>query len=135
MRYLYLSVVMFFIANCASAQFLFKDITTQTGIYMRCTGAGEAGAGVVILDLNGDGWDDIYMPGGLDSDKLYINMHDGTFRDVTPANISNHTDRTNTSWRSFPRGGIAFDFDNDGLPDIYSACENNDILWHNNGNY
>ena len=43
------------------------------------SGVAEAGPGVVIFDLNGDGWDDIYMAGGFDSDKIFLNMKNGTF--------------------------------------------------------
>src|SRR5205807_9519134 len=110
------------------AQFLFRDVTSASGIYMR-----SRGAGVVVCDFNNDGWDDIYMPGGDDSDKIYFNMQDGTFKDVTPLNVLSHSDTGSLSWRSSPRGGIAFDYDNDGYPDLYCCCENSDLLWHNNG--
>jgi hypothetical protein len=115
----------------APAQFLFKDVTASAGIFSRSSGVSEAGPGVVIFDLNGDGWDDIYMAGGFDSDKIFLNMRDGTFKDVTPANISTHTGFASS--QIFPRGGIAFDYDNDGYPDLYLACQDRDILWHNNG--
>jgi len=135
MKYLVAAIIAFLsIPVCGNAQFLFKDITKSTGIYMRATGAEEAGPGVVIFDLNGDGWDDIYMAGGYDSDKIFLNMKDGTFKDVSPPNFAMHVhDKASKGWQDFPRGGIAFDYDNDGYPDIYSACYNNDFLWHNNG--
>src|SRR5437016_2250777 len=102
-----------FAPTVARAQFLFKDITSSSGIYMVSSDVGDAGAGVVVFDFNGDGWDDIYMAGGSDSDKLYLNMRDGTFKDITPPNLSTHADAHGQSWRIFPRGGIAFDYYND----------------------
>src|SRR5579872_6359456 len=124
--------VTLFVPGLVSAQFLFKDVTAPSGIYMRSSGVGDVGPGVVIFDLDGDGWDDIYMSGGLDSDKIYLNMHDGTFRNIATLEFAVHSTYSGP-FRTYPRGGIAFDYDNDGFPDIYSVCENRDILWHNNG--
>jgi hypothetical protein len=94
---------------------------------MRSSAESEAGPGVVVFDFNYDGWDDIYMPGGESDDKLFINMHDGTFKNATPSNVVSHA-----GWRSNSRGGMAFDYDNDGYADLYVTCQNRDILWHNN---
>ncbi len=124
--------VFLFVPGITSAQFLFKDVTPTTGIYMLSSGVGDVGPGVVIFDLDGDGWDDIYMPGGLDSDKLFLNMRDGTFKNIATPDFAVHGALPHP-FRIYPRGGIAFDYDNDGYPDLYSACQNRDILWHNNG--
>jgi len=131
LKFLFLAVI--FLPNLVRAQFLFQDITTQAGIDMHSVQFSEAGPGAVVFDLDGDGWDDIYMPGGNDSDKIFLNMHNGTFRNVAPINMATHLNYKGEQWLNYPRGGIAFDYDNDGHPDIYSVCENNDILWHNNG--
>src|SRR5438876_11728954 len=77
----------------ASAQFLFKHDEGPAGLFMRSSGAGDAGPGVVVFDLNGDGWDDMYLPGGLDSDKIFLNNGDGTFTNVAPDNLMFHLDR------------------------------------------
>jgi hypothetical protein len=119
----------------ASAQFLFQDATAEAGIYMLGSGSGDAGSGVVVADFNVDGWDDLYLPGGFDSDKIFINLHDGTFMPVLPLNVATHLENNGLQFRLDPRGGVVFDYDNDGLPDIYVVCEGNDILWHNNGNF
>jgi len=119
------------------AQFLFRDVTDSAGIYMYGSGSDQAGSGVVVADFNNDGWDDFYLPGGQDADKIFINMHDGTFKDVTPLNVKTHEQRndTTTRFRTNPRGGIVLDYDNDGLPDLYVVTENEDMLWHNDGNF
>ncbi len=130
MRYFKLLLVLFlFMPAMAEAQFLFQDATVPAKIDMHTAGVLDAGPGVVVFDLDGDGWDDIYLPGGLDSDKLFLNLHDGTFKNVATSSFAIHSpDR-----KIFPRSGSAFDYDNDGFPDIYVCCENRDILWHNNG--
>jgi hypothetical protein len=129
MKYQKFFFCLFFLFPAVSpAQFLFKDVTPSTGILMKSSAESATGPGVVIFDFNNDGWDDIYMAGGESDDKLYLNMHDGTFKDIAPKNLITHA-----GWRSNPRGGIAFDYDNDGYTDLYLTCQNRDILWHNDG--
>ena len=68
-------------------------------------------------------------PRGLpwDSNILYHNRGDGTFEDVT---AKAHIDKTNGHY------GLSvstLDFDDDGWPDIYVACDSTpSILYHNN---
>ena len=130
MKYMkFLLVFIFLLPGLAQAQYLFQDVTLPANLLMRSSETSDIGPGVVIFDLDGDGWDDIYMPGGLDSDKIFLNMHDGTFKNVATNSFAIH----DPNRRLIPRGGSAFDYDNDGFPDIYAVCENRDILWHNNG--
>ncbi|MDP4228980.1 MAG: FG-GAP-like repeat-containing protein [Bacteroidota bacterium] len=124
----YLTLLLLIFPGIASAQFRFEDITRHANIDMQSVGELSAGPGVVVFDLNGDGWDDFYMSGGYDSDKIYLNMQDGTFKNVTPSNVAIHLD-----YRTYPRGGSAFDYNNDGFPDLYLCCNGRDILWRNNG--
>ena len=58
----------------------FIDISEQAGI----KGSGlNFGFSVAISDINNDGWTDIYVTNDYDeSDFLYLNNHDGTFREV-----------------------------------------------------
>jgi hypothetical protein len=61
--------------------FQFEDISTKAGIIVD----DKWNTGVVMADINADGWLDIYvcasghMPTGNRLNKLYINNHDGTF--------------------------------------------------------
>ncbi len=58
----------------------FTDVSQQAGIY----GSAIAfGLGVTVGDLNNDGWEDIYVSNDFfERDYLYLNQHDGTFREV-----------------------------------------------------
>ena len=69
------------------------------------------GLGVVVSDINRDGWPDIYVSNDIaPSDALYINDRDGTFTDRS-AEWLGHT--------SFAGMGVdVADFTNDGWPDI-----------------
>ena len=68
-------------------------------------------------------------PRGLPGAKniLYHNRGDGTFEDVT---TKAHIDRTDGH---YSLGVTTLDFDDDGWPDIYVACDSTpSILYHNN---
>ena len=69
------------------------------------------GLGVVVTDLNRDGWPDIYISNDLaPDDVLYVNNHDGTFTNKASVWLK-HT--------SFAGMGMDIaDFNNDGWPDI-----------------
>ena len=63
------------------------------------------------------------------SNSLYRNNRDGTFTDVTAkAGIGRPA-------QGYGLGSLVSDFDNDGWPDIYVACDSSaNLYYHNNGN-
>jgi len=64
-----------------------------------------------ISDINGDGWPDIYVTNDYDErDFLYLNNHDGTFREVL-TKATNHISQ-------FAMGSDIADFNNDNKPDL-----------------
>src|SRR5689334_21826346 len=81
-KILFIIVALF--PTIVSGQFLFNDVTIESKIDMQSVQVMDAGPGVVVFDYDNDGWDDIFMPGGLNPDKLYHTKHDGTFEDVAP---------------------------------------------------
>src|SRR5438132_2810763 len=85
----------------------FTDVSRQSGILEQI----GYGLGVVVADVNGDGWPDIYVSNDVaPNDVLYINNGDGTFTDKAGAWLK-HT--------SFAGMGVDIaDFNNDGRPDI-----------------
>ena len=72
------------------------------------------GLGIVIFDVDRDGWDDVYVANDyLSNDLLYVNNQDGTF-----------TDRASEAFRhqSYASMGTdVADFNNDGLLDIVTV--------------
>ena len=61
--------------------FRFEDVTEEAGLHS----AGAWTTGVSMVDINGDGWLDLYLsksgpPGGPKRhNELFVNQHDGTF--------------------------------------------------------
>ncbi len=88
----------------------FTDVTTQSGIHSSVLGYG---LGVCVSDINLDGWPDIYVGNDFhENDYLYINQHNGTFKD----DINNETMHTG----QFTMGMDIADLNNDGYPEIIS---------------
>ena len=90
----------------------FNDVTVSSGI----RAASGAGLGVVAVDLNADGWTDIYVANDGDPNQLWINQKNGTFEDeALLAGVAlNHEGRAEASM------GVAVgDFDGDGDEDLF----------------
>ena len=85
----------------------FTDVSQEAGI-LRQIGYG---LGVVVADVNRDGWPDIYVSNDVaPNDVLYINNGNGTFTDKRGVSLK-HT--------SIAGMGVDIaDFNNDGWPDI-----------------
>ena len=86
----------------------FSDVTVEAGITK-----GGYSLGAAISDVNNDGYPDIYVTNDfITSDILYINNGNGTFTDKIKDCLKH------SSFASM--GCDVADFNNDGLPDIYS---------------
>ncbi|TVQ66529.1 MAG: RNA-binding protein [Balneolaceae bacterium] len=85
----------------------FTDVSLEAGI-LRQTGFG---LGVVVLDINRNGWPDLYISNdNIPNDVLYMNNGDGTFTNRVQ-DVMMHT--------SFSGMGVdAADFINNGWPDL-----------------
>ncbi len=119
----------------------FVDITTQAGIHFsQYNGAlgnkwlpETLGSGCAFVDLDGDGWADIFLLNGKDwkpsrtrhLPALYHNNHNGTFTDITKG--------SGLDVEMYANGVAVADYDNDGLPDIYVTALQGDHLFHNEG--
>jgi hypothetical protein len=82
--------------------------------------------GAAVLDFDGDGRPDLFVPGG-DGNRLYRNKGDGTFEDVAEkAGVAGQEGEA--------IGALAFDYDNDGRPDLYvTYLFRPNRLYHNRG--
>ena len=88
----------------------FTDITHAAGI---SSSSLTYGLGAGIADLNGDGWQDIYISNDYAvPDYLYINNHNGTFTDRLQTSLGHNS--------QFSMGNDIADINNDALPDIYT---------------
>ena len=77
------------------------------------------GGGVGLIDFNQDGLLDIYMVANMDTNRLYQNLGDFQFKDVTAS--------TGVSGaRAWSTGVTIVDINADGWPDIY-LCNSGDI--------
>jgi hypothetical protein len=122
----------------------FKEVALEAGVQKPWQSFGAW-----FFDYDNDGWPDLFvtsyyistdetlrsylgLPPNAETLKLYKNMHDGTFRDVT---AEAHLDRV-----FMPMGSNFGDIDNDGFLDIYLGTGNPsyssllpNVLLHNNG--
>jgi hypothetical protein len=118
------------------------DVYKQSGINFTHTSAPEKkyivesmSGGVLLIDYDRDGWQDIYFTNAptvemaLKNQKskslLYRNNRDGTFTDVT--------DKAGVGFPGFAMGGAVGDYNNDGFPDMYITCLGGNVLYKNNG--
>jgi hypothetical protein len=87
----------------------FTDVSGQAGIYGSVIGFG---LGVTVGDVNSDGWQDIYVSNDFfERDYLYINNHNGTFKEVLTEEMK--------SVSGASMGADLADINNDAKPDIF----------------
>ncbi len=108
----------------------FADATSDAGIDFIHNVPGSQlfplGAGVVVFDHDGDGFDDIFIANMREPNALYANNGDGTFTDVAArAGLDDPLAETN--------GGCAADYDNDGDQDLYTTIHGANKLFRNHG--
>src|SRR4029079_7187445 len=130
------------VAKAAGPNFLFinkpdgtfEDVSLVSGIAASEDGRYEAGMGIDAADVDGDGWQDLYITHlDFELNRLYHNNQDGTFTDDTFASgIGN---------KAILFSGVAMlflDYDNDGWSDILQlngAMLDNIQLYHGEVSY
>ncbi len=76
-------IFLFFLPLGLQAQMPFTDVTDNAGIVHHFeVYEGTFGGGATVFDLNNDGFEDIFITSGTKDDVLYLNIGDGTFKDI-----------------------------------------------------
>src|SRR6266513_3236111 len=112
----------------------FDDVSLVSGIAASEDGRYEAGMGIDAADVDGDGWQDLYVTHlDFELNRLYHNNQDGTFTDDTfGSGIGN---------KALLLSGVSMkflDYDNDGWNDILQlngAMLDNIQLYHTEVTY
>jgi enediyne biosynthesis protein E4 len=99
----------------------FEDVTAKSGIF----DSSSKSLGVAMLDHDLDGWVDLFVANDTQPNKLYQNMHDGTFQDVAlKAGVAFSEDGK-------ARAGMGVDvadYDNSGIPGLVVTNFDNEML-------
>jgi len=93
----------------------FKDVTAEVGLRPSGWG-GDAG----VADVNGDGWPDVFVLNMQGHGHYFENDHGRRFVDKTAERFPK------TPWGAM--GIKFFDFDNDGLPDLFITDMHSDMF-------
>ena len=107
----------------------FEEVALVSGIAASEDGRYEAGMGIDAADVDGDGWQDVYITHlDFELNRLYRNSQDGTFTD--------ETFRSGLGNKATLMSGVSMkflDYDNDGWNDIVQlngAMLDNISLYH-----
>jgi hypothetical protein len=124
-------------------RFRFADVAKTAGVTVPtpCGGKEKAhlldsqGNGVALLDYDGDGRLDVFVPSGWATEpgkvverarcRLWRNRGDGTFEDAT--------DRAGVGGDAWACGACVGDVDGDGRPDLFVTNFGPDALYRNRG--
>jgi hypothetical protein len=102
----------------------FQDVTVASHLAERP----GPGLGVLCADFDGDGWPDIFVANDGAANHLWINQHDGTFRDEAVERGCAY----NAAGQPEANMGVVFgDMDGDGMPDLFVTHLTNETntLW------
>jgi hypothetical protein len=89
----------------------FTDVSSEAGIYGSMI---AFGLGVTVGDINQDGWQDIYVSNDFfERDYIYINNHDGTFKEKLTEMMG--------SVSAASMGSDMADINNDHYPEIFAT--------------
>ena len=99
----------------------FTDVTVTSGLAKAPTGTQAA----VWMDIDNDGFLDLFVGNENGPAQLFRNNRNGTFDDIA--------EKAGVALRGFNKGVAAADYDNDGWPDLYvSNLGGTNFLYRNN---
>ncbi len=109
-----------------------REVALEAGLADAIAGGNQHGVGVGFIDVDGDGFEDIFIANGLRGERipsqLWLNDGDGTFTDAT----------RESGVRAVLEGRdtysvAAADYDADGDLDLYVGTHPRDVLLKNDG--
>ncbi|NAS10782.1 CRTAC1 family protein [Flavobacteriaceae bacterium R33] len=107
------------VAATMTSQTPFTDVTAGAGIDHRFkVYEGTFGGGAAVLDINGDGFEDLYITGGMNKDAVYLNNGDGTFKDIYESS------GLKVSQDYVTQGVVSADVNRDGWRDLFITTIN-----------
>jgi len=107
----------------------FTDVTQQSGIAKATESYGMT---AITADLDEDGWPDIYLACDSTPSLLFMNNHDGTFREEgIPRGVALSDDGAEQAGMGIGIG----DYDLDGHLDLFKThfADDANVLYHNDG--
>lgn len=110
---IFLSILFCIIDLVANSQ-QFKEVSSEVGLDYIYPGNDfqMVGGGLMVIDVNNDGWEDFFQSGGVFDSKLWLN-NKGKFTDAT-------SDYGLDALKGyFIQGAFCADFDNDGFQDFF----------------
>ena len=120
------------VAHASGIDFVHQETTLDPKIANIAAHVGALGACVSVADFNNDNWPDLYFTTSRfgAANALYVNQHDGTFRDVAAeAGVAS----LNRSGEGVSMGAVWGDYDNDGNEDLFVYKWGYPQLLHNLG--
>ena len=121
------------VSHESGIDFVHQETTLDPKLANIAAHVGALGACVSVADFNNDNWPDLYFTTSRfgAANALYVNQHDGTFRDVAAeAGVAS----LNRPGEGVSMGAVWGDYDNDGNEDLFVYKWGYPQLLHNLGN-
>src|SRR5258708_3939188 len=119
----------------------FIDIAAQSGLTVPNTFGGKekndfilesTGTGAAIFDYNGDGANDIFIANGTVFTPAGPPAHSQLYRNDGKGHFTDVSQQAGLTRTGCAQAACVGDFDNDGWPDIYVACDQTPSLLYRN---